>query len=68
MNRKAELKYIAGELELIAESIAELTDAIDVYQHREDKICSDIYERVENLRAEAFQLHDQVATLVEEES
>ena len=28
MNRKAELKYIAGELELIAKSIAELTDAI----------------------------------------
>ena len=66
MNRKAELKYIAGELELIAKSIAELTDAIDVYQHREDENCSDIYERVENLRAEAFNLHDQIATLVEE--
>lgn len=68
MNRKAEFKYIAGELELIAESIAELTDAIHVYPHREDEIFRDIYERVERLSAEAFNLHDQIASLVEKES
>lgn len=66
MVRKEELRYIANELEEVSESLAELTDAIDVYQ-KKDESHRNIYSLVLHLRSEAFALFDQIATLAEKE-
>ena len=66
MVRREELRYIANELEQVSESLAELTDAIDVYQ-KKDETHRNIYEQVLQLRSESFALFDQIATLAEKE-
>lgn len=66
MVRKEELRFVANELEQVSESLAELTDAIDVYQ-KKDESHRNIYSRVLHLRSEAFALFDQIATLAEKE-
>ena len=66
MNKPSELRYVSRELELVAENLAELTDAIHVYQYR-GELYRNIYQNVEQLQSEAFKLHDQIATLAEKE-
>lgn len=65
---KEELVWVSEKLELISEDLMELEEGVCrlmTYIGDDDKIRKHIYEAVRDLRGEAFNLFDQVATLKE---